>query len=85
MITMDYNGDRNYTEIKGRIQTLMVFANTVYWQQPSTAVINVMNEKTKEIYHNITLLSRWTSLTNLVVMDTLQQPVGELCISFIPA
>ena len=74
---MDYNGDSNKTEIKARIQTFVVFANTIYWQQPNTTVINVVNGKTKEIYRNISLFTRWTNLTNLVVMDTYHQPIGE--------
>ena len=83
MITMDYNGDSSKTEIKGGIQTFAVFANTIYWQQPNSSVINVVNGKTKEIDRNISLLTQMTSLTNLVVVDTLQQPIGELHITYL--
>ena len=75
---MDYNGDRNKTEIKRKIQTFVAFANIIYWQQPNTTFINVMNGEIKEIYRNISLFTQWTSLRNIAVMDTLQQPNGEL-------
>ena len=74
---MDYNGDRNETEIKGEIQTFVAFANTIYWQQLNTTVINVVNGETKEICRNISLISQWTNLTSLVVVDTFHQPIGE--------
>ena len=75
---MDYNGYSNKTDIKRKIQVFVVFANTIYVQQPNTAVINVLNGETKEIYHNISLFTQWTNLTSLVVMDTSKQPIGEL-------
>ena len=81
---MNYNGDSNETEIKGRIQTFVVFANTIFWQQPNTALINVVNGETKETYRNISLFTQWINLTNLVVVDTLQKPSSELYILFIP-
>ena len=86
MITMDYNGDSSKTEIKEKIQTFAVFANTIYWQQPHSSVINVVNGQTKEIDRNISLLMQMTImtiLTNLVVVDTLQQPIGELHITYL--
>ena len=82
MITMDYNGDSNKTEIQGEIQTFVVFANTMYWQQPNSTVIHVVSGKTKEIDRNISLSTQLTSLTNLGVMDTLQQSIGELYITY---
>ena len=75
---MDYNGSSNEIEIKRGIQVFVVFANTIYWQQRNTAVINVLNGETKEIYRNISLFTQWTNLTSLVVMDTSKQPIGEL-------
>ena len=74
---MDYNGNFNKTKIKGRIQAFVAFENTIYWQQPNTAVINVANGETKEIYRNISLFTQWSSLTNIVVVDELRQPIGE--------
>ena len=78
---MDYNGDSNETEIKGGIQIFVVFANIAYWQQPNSAVINVQSDVTKEIDRNISLFTQMTSLTNLVVMDTSQEPIGEFYIT----
>ena len=84
-ILMDYDGNSYEIEFKGRIQAVVIFGNTIYWQEPNSAVIHVMNGKAKELDRNISVFPKWTNLTNLVVMpDTLQQPIGELYNLFIP-
>ena len=83
IISMDYDG-RDYKtvlETEAKIQALAVFGDVMYWQKSNASVINVMNATSTvctEMYRTISLAKQWSRLTNLVVIDKLEDTFREL-------
>ena len=80
IISMDYDGRDNKTvlETEAKIQALAVFGDVMYWQKSNASVINVMNATSTDMYRTISLAKQWSRLTNLVVIDKLEDTFCEL-------
>ena len=80
IISMDYDG-RNYKTVlqtEAKIQALAIFGDIMYWQKSNDSVINVMNATSVDMYRTISLAKQWSRLTNLVVIDKLEDTFCEL-------
>ena len=78
MMLMNYNGQKKEIAVEGTIQAFAMFANIIYSKSQNNSVINVMNGDIKEEYQNIPLFRQWRNLSYLMVMDNIEQSIGEL-------